>query len=96
MFEAGEAFVFRDHPPVGEGGVAAGDGRVRAPMPGKITQLSVKVGDRVTLGQPLLTLEAMKMEHALNAPFDGVVDEVAAELGAQVTEGSVLARLTAT
>ena len=38
----------------------------------------------------------MKMEHALNAPFDGVVDEVAAELGAQVTEGSVLARLTAT
>ena len=96
VFEAGEAFVFRDHPPVREGGVAAGDGRVRAPMPGKITQLSVKVGDRVTLGQPLLTLEAMKMEHALNAPFDGVVDEVAAELGAQVTEGSVLARLTAT
>ena len=38
----------------------------------------------MTLGQPLLTLEAMKMEHALNAPFDGVVDEVAAELGIPV------------
>ena len=95
VFEAGEAFVFRDYPPIGEGGVRAGDGQIRAPMPGKITQLSVKAGDRVTLGQPLLTLEAMKMEHALNAPFDGVVDEVGAELGAQVTEGSVLARLTA-
>jgi len=95
VFEAGEAFVFRDHPPAGEGGGAASDGAIRAPMPGKITQLSVSPGDRVTKGQPLLTLEAMKMEHALNAPFDGVVDQVAAELGAQVSEGSVLVKMTA-
>ena len=49
----------------------------------------------MTKGQALVTLEAMKMEHALTAPFDGVVDEVAAELGAQVTEGTVLVKLTA-
>jgi acetyl/propionyl-CoA carboxylase alpha subunit len=95
VFEAGEAFVFRDNPAIRAGGVAAGDGSIRAPMPGRITQLSVKAGDRVTSGQPLLTLEAMKMEHALAAPFDGEVSEVAAELGGQVTEGSVLVKLTA-
>jgi biotin carboxyl carrier protein len=52
------------------------------------------VGDRVVKGQPLLTLEAMKMEHALGAPFDGMVSDVAAEIGGQVTEGSVLVKLT--
>jgi acetyl/propionyl-CoA carboxylase alpha subunit len=96
VFEMGEAFHFRAHPPVGEEGAAAGDGQIRAPMPGKITQLSVKAGDKVTKGQPLLTLEAMKMEHALAAPFDGTVEELTAELGAQVAEGTVLAKLTST
>ncbi len=96
VFEGGEAFVFRDHPPVSGDGGAAGDGAIRAPMPGKVTQLAVKPGDVVVKGQALLTLEAMKMEHALSAPFDGVVDQVAAELGAQVSEGTVLAKLTAT
>jgi acetyl/propionyl-CoA carboxylase alpha subunit len=96
VFEGGEAFVFRDHPPSADGdGGAAGDGAIRAPMPGKVTQLSVKPGDAVTKGQALLTLEAMKMEHALSAPFDGKVEAVACELGAQVTEGSVLVRLAA-
>jgi acetyl/propionyl-CoA carboxylase alpha subunit len=95
VFEAGEAFAFRDHPPVADLDGGVGDGSVRAPMPGKVTQLSVKAGETVVKGQPLLTLEAMKMEHALTAPFDGTVDEVAAVLGAQVTEGSVLVKLTA-
>ena len=95
VFEGGEAFVFRDHPPAGDAGGAAGDGSIRAPMPGKVTLVSVKPGDTVVKGQPLLTLEAMKMEHALNAPFDGVVDELSAELGAQVSEGALLAKLTA-
>jgi 3-methylcrotonyl-CoA carboxylase alpha subunit len=65
-------------------------------MPGKVTGLSVKAGETVKKGQPLLVLEAMKMEHALTAPFDGVVDEVAVALGAQVTEGAMLVKLTPT
>ena len=93
VFEAGEAFVFRDHPPAADLAGAASDGSIRAPMPGKITQVSVKAGDQVAKGQALLVLEAMKMEHALTAPFDGTVEELAAELGAQVSEGTVLARL---
>jgi len=96
VFEGGEAFTFRDHPPVADGeGGAAGDGAIRAPMPGKVTGVSVKAGDKVTKGQALLTLEAMKMEHGLTAPFDGTVDELAAELGAQVSEGTVLVKLSA-
>ncbi|MDZ4374799.1 MAG: biotin/lipoyl-containing protein, partial [Phenylobacterium sp.] len=95
VFEAGEAFVFRDHPPAADGDGAAGDGQIRAPMPGKVTQVTVKAGDTVVKGQPLLVLEAMKMEHGLTAPFDGTVDELAAELGAQVSEGTVLVKLNA-
>jgi acetyl-CoA carboxylase biotin carboxylase subunit len=96
VFEAGEAFAFSLHPPSAdeaEGG--AGDGAIRAPMPGKVTAVAVKAGDAVTKGQTLLTLEAMKMEHALSAPFDGKVEAVGVEVGAQVVEGSVLATLAA-
>ncbi|HVI31093.1 acetyl/propionyl/methylcrotonyl-CoA carboxylase subunit alpha [Phenylobacterium sp.] len=96
VFEHGEAFAFASHPPsadAAEGG--AGDGQVRSPMPGKVTQVSVKPGETVAKGQPLLTLEAMKMEHALTAPFDGKVESIAFAVGAQVTEGAVLAVLTA-
>ena len=52
-----------------------------------------KKAKRVTKGQRLLTLEAMKMEHALTAPFDGTVAELNAKAGAQVTEGTVLVKL---
>jgi acetyl-CoA carboxylase biotin carboxylase subunit len=95
VFEGGEAFVFRDHPPAGDGDGASGDGQVRAPMPGKVTQVAVKAGDKVAKGQPLLTLEAMKMEHALTAAFDATVAELNAEVGAQVSEGTLLVKLDA-
>jgi propionyl-CoA carboxylase alpha chain/3-methylcrotonyl-CoA carboxylase alpha subunit len=64
-------------------------------MPGKVVAVTVSVGDKVARGQPLLTLEAMKMEHALTAPFDGEVESLAVSVGDQVSEGAVLARLTA-
>jgi 3-methylcrotonyl-CoA carboxylase alpha subunit len=72
------------------------DGEIEAPMPGKVTAVEVSKGDKVVEGQRLLTLEAMKMEHALTAPFDGVVAELHAVAGAQVTEGTLLVKVEAT
>ena len=93
LFQDGEAHAFVD-PLSGEGGAdAAGDGAVTSPMPGRIVQVQVAVGDTVAKGAPLLTLEAMKMEHVLTAPFDGVVAELNAKAGAQVAEGVTLVRL---
>jgi acetyl/propionyl-CoA carboxylase alpha subunit len=96
VFEAGEAFVFSRVPPSDEAGEEGGDGAIRSPMPGKVTQLSVKAGDAVKKGQALVTLEAMKMEHALTAPFDGKVEAVGVKLGDQVSEGAVLVTLAPT
>jgi 3-methylcrotonyl-CoA carboxylase alpha subunit len=62
-------------------------------MPGKVTAVEVRNGQKVEKGQRLLTLEAMKMEHGLSAPFDGVVTQLNAKEGAQVVEGAVLARV---
>ena len=77
-------------------GVAAGgaaDGAILSPMPGRIIAVEVAAGDAVAKGQKLLTLEAMKMEHSLVAPFDGIVADLAASEGAQVSEGATLARI---
>ena len=71
------------------------DGEIEAPMPGKVTAVEVAAGDKVEKGQRLLTLEAMKMEHALTAPFDGTVAELNATAGAQVTEGQMLVKVEA-
>ena len=70
------------------------DGEIEAPMPGKVTAVEVSAGEKVEKGQRLLTLEAMKMEHALTAPFDGTVAELNATAGAQVTEGQLLVKVT--
>jgi 3-methylcrotonyl-CoA carboxylase alpha subunit len=74
-------------------GSVAGDGAIVSPMPGKVIAVEMRQGDAVTKGQKLLTLEAMKMEHSLVAPFDGTVAELNAEEGAQVSEGALLARI---
>ncbi|MEQ1640452.1 MAG: biotin/lipoyl-containing protein, partial [Novosphingobium sp.] len=71
------------------------DGDILSPMPGKIIAVEVAAGDSVTKGQKLLTLEAMKMEHTLVAPFDGVVAELSAVAGAQVQVEALLARIEA-
>ena len=62
-------------------------------MPGRIIAVEVAAGDIVTKGQKLVTLEAMKMEHSLIAPFDGTVAELNAELGAQVQVEALLVRI---
>jgi acetyl/propionyl-CoA carboxylase alpha subunit len=95
VFEAGEAFTFSQVPPSDEAEDVAGDGAIRSPMPGKVTQVAVKPGDAVKKGDALVTLEAMKMEHALTAPFDGKVEAVAVKLGDQVSEGASLVTLAA-
>jgi propionyl-CoA carboxylase alpha chain len=73
--------------------VAAGS--LLAPMPGTVVRIAVEQGDRVTEGQPLLWLEAMKMQHQINAPADGVVTELGVGMGDQVEVGRVLAVVSA-
>ena len=69
----------------------AGAGNLRAPMPGLVKVVRSGPGETVVKGQPLLILEAMKMEHTIAAPHDGTIAEIAAE-GAQVTDGTVLVK----
>jgi propionyl-CoA carboxylase alpha chain len=72
--------------------VAAGS--LVAPMPGSIARIAVSVGDHVAAGQPVLWLEAMKMQHQITAPADGVVSELAVSVGQQIDVGAVLAVVT--
>ncbi|PZG22203.1 acety-l/propionyl-CoA carboxylase subunit alpha [Micromonospora craterilacus] len=66
-------------------------GSLLAPLPGAVTRVHVEVGQRVAAGDPLLTLEAMKLEHPVLAPTDGVVTELPVPAGGQVETGAVLA-----
>ena len=70
-------------------------GRLTAPMPGKVVSFAVQAGDKVSKGQALAVMEAMKMEHTIAAPADGVVAELLYAPGDQVTEGAELLKLTA-
>ncbi|HAJ35539.1 MAG TPA: acetyl-CoA carboxylase biotin carboxyl carrier protein subunit [Chloroflexi bacterium] len=72
---------------------ASGDGRVKAPIPGLITRIHVEVGQLVEVGQPLLVLEAMKMENEIRAPIKGVVHQIAVKPGQTVTLGEVMAEI---
>ena len=77
-------------PPPGED--PAG-GRLTAPMPGRVARLLVAAGDRVRRGTPLLIVEAMKMEHTVAAPTDGIVEAVRCAEGDLVEEGAELIAL---
>jgi 3-methylcrotonyl-CoA carboxylase alpha subunit len=92
VFDDGEALTIRTRTE-GSGHHGAHDGDILSPMPGKIIAVDVTEGQSVTKGQKLLTLEAMKMEHTLTAPFDGVVAELKAVSGAQVQVDALLARI---
>ncbi|UQR64107.1 acetyl-CoA carboxylase biotin carboxylase subunit [Bradyrhizobium sp. C-145] len=72
-----------------------GDGKVRAALNGRVVAVLVKPGDRVTAGQPVMTLEAMKMEHVHKAGIDGVVAAIDVAEGEQVTTGRIVAEIGA-
>lgn len=72
-------------------GAEVAAGSLLAPMPGAVIRVAVAVGDTVTVGQPLLWMEAMKMEHTISAAIDGIVTELPVEVGSQVESGTVLA-----
>jgi acetyl/propionyl-CoA carboxylase alpha subunit len=75
------------------GAAAQADGRVTAPMPGKVIEVRVEPGDRVASRQPLVVLEAMKMEQVVTAPYDAGVRSIDVGVGDQVTSGAVLVTL---
>ena len=93
--EHGRSWQVKPWRAASDSATAAGDGAILAPMPGRVIAVSVALGDKVAKGQKLVTLEAMKMEHGLTAPFDGTVAEIPHEQGDQVTEGTLLARISA-
>ena len=70
---------------------AAGPQKVTAPMPGKVVRVLVQEGDTVKARQPLLVVEAMKMENELRSPKDGIVAEIRVAEGTSVEAGSLLA-----
>ncbi|GAA4702211.1 acetyl-CoA carboxylase biotin carboxylase subunit [Streptomyces youssoufiensis] len=94
----GDAWRVTDHDPVEaalRGGVAgAGAGALTAPMPGTVTVVKAAVGDRVSAGQGLLVVEAMKMEHVIAAAHDGTVTELDVTPGSTVAMDQVLAVVT--
>jgi 3-methylcrotonyl-CoA carboxylase alpha subunit len=91
LFGADGQHRFTLHDPVGESDNAVADaGSLLAPMPGKIVATLVEAGTQVKRGTPLVVLEAMKMEHTLQAPADGTVKGYRAKAGDQVGDGAVL------
>jgi pyruvate carboxylase subunit A/propionyl-CoA carboxylase alpha chain len=72
---------------------AVAPGSLLAPMPGSVIRLGAAAGDQVKAGQPLIWLEAMKMEHTITAPSSGVLAELNVVAGQQVDVGAVLARV---
>ncbi len=69
-------------------GSEVAEGSIKAPMPGKILEILVGVGDEVTKGQPVAILEAMKMENELKSPIDGTVSSIDAETGQSLEKNS--------
>ena len=82
---------FNIHDPVAEADNSNDHGgSLLAPMPGRVVTLLVQPGTSVSRGTPLLVMEAMKMEHTLQAPADGTVHGFRAKAGDQVADGAVL------
>jgi len=94
VFAPGGSALVTEFDPIAHAGDNAGEGgRLTAPMPGKVVAFLAAAGDKVERGQALAVMEAMKMEHTLNAPRDGVIAELLYAVGDQVAEGGELLRL---
>ena len=94
VFGTDGASVITELDMLSHAGEGAGEGgRLTAPMPGKVVSFAVRAGDKVSKGQPLAMMEAMKMEHTIAAPVDGVVAELLYAPGDQVMDGAELLRL---
>jgi acetyl/propionyl-CoA carboxylase alpha subunit len=94
----GETFTYEPEKKIRRKGAAAAtsdSGSVVAPMPGKITKISVGLNQSVEPGQTLLVLEAMKMEYTLKAPAAGLVTVINGQVGDQVKLGQVLVQVKA-
>ncbi|MEZ5796118.1 MAG: acetyl/propionyl/methylcrotonyl-CoA carboxylase subunit alpha [Paracoccaceae bacterium] len=90
---AGQRLTYRRHDPAAGAEDASGGDSLIAPMPGLVAALKTRPGARVSKGEPLILLEAMKMEHGIAAPRDGVVAEILVAAGEQVSDGTLLLRL---
>lgn len=91
VFPSTEANIAKTSKPSEKKGV----GRIKAPLPGTILEIKVKVGDKVKLGDRLLVMEAMKMENNINADKEGIVSSVKFNVGDSVLEGDVLVEIEA-
>jgi 3-methylcrotonyl-CoA carboxylase alpha subunit len=91
VFTGGRHFTLAYRDPMAHAGeVEAAGGRLTAPMPGKVVAILSKAGQAVKKGEPLVIMEAMKMEHTIGAPSDGVVEELLYGVGDQVADGAPL------
>lgn len=91
VFTGGSHFMLAYEDPMAHAGeLEAADGRLTAPMPGKVVAVLTAGGKQVKKGEPLVIMEAMKMEHTIAAPSDGLVEEVLYQVGDQVADGAPL------
>jgi 3-methylcrotonyl-CoA carboxylase alpha subunit len=91
VFTNGRHYALAYNDPMAHAGEAeSGGGRLTAPMPGKVVAVLASGGQEVKKGEPLVIMEAMKMEHTIAAPSDGVVEEVLYQVGDQVADGAPL------
>jgi 3-methylcrotonyl-CoA carboxylase alpha subunit len=91
VFTGGQHTELHYHDPLAHAGDAEAEGgRLTAPMPGKIVAVMTEKGRAVKKGEPLLIMEAMKMEHTISAPHDGEIAEILYAVGDQVSEGAQL------
>ncbi|NLA66321.1 MAG: acetyl-CoA carboxylase biotin carboxyl carrier protein subunit, partial [Leucobacter sp.] len=93
---ASASVTFEEQPRYTDPSALAAPGSLLAPMPGTVIRVAVAAGDTVEVGQPLIWVEAMKMEHTISATADGVLDELRVAVGDQVDVGMLLAVISGT